>query len=119
MLHTTQLTLLFSLSSHVFIHSQQCEFGTDISACTPACAGQNIQQIDNLFVGDILGKKSDIADGSLRDWEFRKFNNLVGDYYIAPAFLDNMAVSCPQQFVAPIAEIKYRLALLVSSTSIV
>ena len=55
--------------------------------------GQNIQQIDSLFVGDILGKKSDIADGSLRDYEFRKFNNLVGDYYIAPSFLDNMAVS--------------------------
>ena len=57
-----------------------------------ACAGQNISQIDSLFVGDILGKKSDIADGSLRDWDFRKFNNLVGDYWIAPTFLDNMGV---------------------------
>ena len=43
-------------------------------------------------MGDILGKKSDIADGSLRDWDFRKFNNLVGDYYVAPKFLDSMAV---------------------------
>lgn len=83
----------------MFLFSQQYEYGADISACAPACAGQNIQQIDNLFVGDILGKKSDIADGSLRDWEFRKFNNLVGDYYIAPAFLDNMAVSCPEPHV--------------------
>ena len=57
-----------------------------------ACLGQNISQIDSLFVGDILGKKSDIADGSLRDWDFRKFNNLVGDYWIAPTFLDNMGV---------------------------
>ena len=56
-------------------------------------AGQNVQQIDSLFVGDILGKKSDIADGSLRDWQFRKFENLVGDYYVAPKFLDAMAVS--------------------------
>lgn len=56
------------------------------------CSGQNITQIDSLFVGDILGKKSDIADGSLRDWDFRKFNNLVGDYYVAPKFLDSMAV---------------------------
>lgn len=43
-------------------------------------------------MGDILGKKSDIADGSLRDWEFRKFEHLVGDYYVAPKFLDAMAV---------------------------
>ena len=56
-------------------------------------AGQNISQIDSLFVGDILGKKSDIADGSLRDYEFSKFDHIVGDYYIAPRFLDNMAVS--------------------------
>ena len=55
-------------------------------------AGQNVQQIDSLFVGDILGKKSDIADGSLRDWDFRKFEHLVGDYYVAPKFLDAMAV---------------------------
>lgn len=54
--------------------------------------GQNVQQIDSLFVGDILGKKSDIADGSLRDWDFRKFEHLVGDYYVAPKFLDAMAV---------------------------
>lgn len=56
-------------------------------------AGQNISQLDSLFVGDILGKKSDIADGSLRDYEFSKFDHIVGDYYIAPRFLDNMAVS--------------------------
>lgn len=43
-------------------------------------------------MGDILGKKSDIADGSLRDWDFRKFEHLVGDYYVAPKFLDAMAV---------------------------
>ena len=62
-----------------------------------ACAGQNISQIDSLFVGDILGKKSDIADGSLRDYEFRKFENIVGDYWIAEKFLDQMGVgnTCP------------------------
>ena len=60
-------------------------------------AGQNISMIDHLFVGDILGKKSDIADGSLRDYEFSKFDHIVGDYYIAPRFLDNIALSfcCP------------------------
>ena len=37
--------------------------------------------------------QSDIADGSLRDWEVRKFDFLVGDYYIAPSFLDAVVVS--------------------------
>ncbi len=46
--------------------------------------GQNSQNIDSLFTGDILGHRSDIADGSLRNWEFRTFNNIVGDYYVAP-----------------------------------
>ena len=68
-----------------------------VSSSTSA-AGQNVQQIDSLFVGDILGKKSDIADGSLRDWQFRKFENLVGDYYVAPKFLDAMSVSTAAQF---------------------
>lgn len=61
--------------------------------------GQNITQIDSLFVGDILGKKSDIADGSLRDWDFRKFNNLVGDYYVAPKFLDSMALHIAKNYM--------------------
>ncbi|KAL0037164.1 hypothetical protein WJX79_003556 [Trebouxia sp. C0005] len=61
--------------------------------------GQNISQIDSLFVGDILGKKSDIADGSLRDWDFRKFNNLVGDYWIAPTFLDNMGLHIVKNYM--------------------
>lgn len=48
------------------------------------------QYIDHLFAGSILGQKSDIADGSLRKQgdEFRTFNNLVGDYYVAPRFLE-------------------------------
>lgn len=35
------------------------------------CAGQNFHNIDSLFTGGYLGTKSDIADGSLRDTEFR------------------------------------------------
>lgn len=69
-----------------------CHFVGKAKSDILVCAGQNISQIDSLFVGDILGKKSDIADGSLRDWDFRKFNNLVGDYWIAPTFLDSMGV---------------------------
>lgn len=55
-------------------------------------AGQNLQNIDSLFTGNVLGHKSDIADGSLRGWEFRKFGNLVGDYCVSPRFLDAVTV---------------------------
>ena len=57
-------------------------------------AGQNSNNIDFLFTGKTLGHKSDIADGSLRGWEFRQFNNLVGDYCVSPRFLDAVAVGC-------------------------
>ena len=60
----------------------------------PLCAGQNSNNIDFLFTGKTLGHKSDIADGSLRGWEFRQFNNLVGDYCVSPRFLDAVAVGC-------------------------
>ena len=45
----------------------------------------------------MLGHKSDIADGSLRGWEFRKFGNLVGDYCVSPRFLDAVTVRPDQQ----------------------
>jgi hypothetical protein len=57
-------------------------------------AGQNVAMIDSLFTGNTLGHKTDIADGSLRGWEFRTFDNLQGDYYIAPRYLEKVAVSC-------------------------
>lgn len=47
-------------------------------------AGQNLSNLDSLFVGKFLGHKSDIADGSLRAYEMRSLNNIVGDYYVAP-----------------------------------
>ena len=56
-------------------------------------AGQNADNLDSLFAGKMLGHKSDIADGSLRAWEFRKFGNLVGDYCVSPRFLDAVTVS--------------------------
>lgn len=50
--------------------------------------GQSSQYIDSLFTGSVLGHQTDIADGSLRNFEFRTLNNIVGDYYIAQRFLD-------------------------------
>lgn len=58
-----------------------------------ACAaGQNNKMIDNLFTGNVLGHESDIADGRLRGYEFRSLNNIVGDYYVSPRFLEAVAV---------------------------
>eukprot|EP00951_Prasinocladus_malaysianus_P031211 scaffold297805_cov41-Prasinocladus_malaysianus.AAC.2 len=58
----------------------------------PFFAGQSIQHLDYLFVGNFLGKKSDIASGALRDYEARSFGNIQGDYYVAPKFLEAVAV---------------------------
>ncbi|EIE26946.1 hypothetical protein COCSUDRAFT_11792, partial [Coccomyxa subellipsoidea C-169] len=54
--------------------------------------GQSSKFIDHLFTGNVLGHESDIADGSLRGWEFRSFANIVGDYYVSPRFLDAVAM---------------------------
>lgn len=55
---------------------------------------QNSVHLDSLFTGNFLGHKSDIADGSLRGFEFRKFENIQGDYYISPRFLSAVTVRC-------------------------
>ncbi|MEW5311269.1 MAG: hypothetical protein WDW38_002999 [Sanguina aurantia] len=54
--------------------------------------GQTSEHIDYLFTGNTLGHKTDIADGSLRHYEMRTFNNLVGDYYVSPRFLERVAL---------------------------
>jgi hypothetical protein len=61
--------------------------------------GQNSRNIDSLFTGKTLGHESDIADGSLRDWDFRSLNNIVGDYYVAPKFLDAVAMHIAKNFL--------------------
>lgn len=50
------------------------------AGCPPShrcSAGQGIDHLDSLFVGNFLGRQSDIGSGELRDWAFRKFNHLV------------------------------------------
>jgi len=71
----------------------QHEHPSDTSA-PRRCAGQNVSHVDSLFTGGQMGLKSDIADGSLRGYEFRSLKHIVGDYYIAPRFLDAIAVRC-------------------------
>lgn len=61
--------------------------------------GQRAGMIDTLFTGNVLGHMTDIADGSLRGYEFRSFNNIVGDYYIAPRFLEKVALHIAKNFL--------------------
>ena len=61
--------------------------------------GQNSTNLDSLFTGNFLGHKSDIADGTLRNYEFRTFNNIVGDYYVAPKFLDAVTLHIAKNFL--------------------
>ncbi|EFN56322.1 hypothetical protein CHLNCDRAFT_144763 [Chlorella variabilis] len=61
--------------------------------------GQTAGMIDSIFTGNVLGHKSDIADGSLRTYEFRTYNNIVGDYYIAPRFLEKIALHIAKNFL--------------------
>ena len=60
---------------------------------------QNSENLDSLFTGDFLGHQSDIADGTLRGYEFRSYNNIVGDYYVAPKFLDAVVVHIVKNFL--------------------
>ena len=61
--------------------------------------GQNSANIDSLFTGKLLGHQSDIADGTLRGYEFRSYNNVVGDYYVAPRFLDAVTMHVCKNFL--------------------
>lgn len=68
------------------------ELGAASYVNTNVDTAQNIDHIDYLFTGDFLGKKSDIASGELRQYDFRTYNNIVGDYYVAPKFLEAVRV---------------------------
>ena len=72
-----------SLHSGMRHESEKCDGWT---------SGQNMEHLDSLFTGDFLGHKSDIADGTLRNYELRSFGNIVGDYYVAPRFMERVAV---------------------------
>jgi hypothetical protein len=61
--------------------------------------GQNSQNLDSLFTGSFLGHQSDLADGTLRNYEVRQLANIVGDYYVAPRFLEKVAVHVAKNFL--------------------
>ncbi|XP_019083325.1 PREDICTED: ribulose bisphosphate carboxylase/oxygenase activase, chloroplastic-like isoform X2 [Camelina sativa] len=53
--------------------------------------GARSDMIDDVFIGDFLGKDSDIVF-DYRQKATRSFEHLQGDYYIAPSFLDKVGI---------------------------
>ncbi|EEC78168.1 hypothetical protein OsI_17750 [Oryza sativa Indica Group] len=66
--------------------------------------------VDDLFVGNFLGKDSDIVF-DYRQKATRTFEYLQGDYYIAPLFLDKVACHIVKNYLAHILTIKIPLIL--------
>jgi hypothetical protein len=72
--------------------------------------GQTSEYIDHLFTGDLMGKRSDLADGTFRYEEFRTLNNIVGEFYISPRYLERVAMHIAKNFLA--TELQISLPLI-------
>ncbi|XP_058068040.1 ribulose bisphosphate carboxylase/oxygenase activase, chloroplastic isoform X3 [Magnolia sinica] len=66
--------------------------------------------IDDLFVGNFLGKDSDIVF-DYRQKVTRSFEYLQGDYYIAPLFMDKIVCHIVKNYVAHLLNTKVPLIL--------
>ncbi|XP_057719933.1 ribulose bisphosphate carboxylase/oxygenase activase, chloroplastic isoform X2 [Arachis stenosperma] len=72
--------------------------------------GQRAGVIDSLFVGDFLGKDSDIVF-DYRQKVTRSFEYLQGDYYIAPLFMDKVVCHIVKNYLAHLLNTKVPLIL--------
>ncbi|KAL4343252.1 hypothetical protein HN51_061553 [Arachis hypogaea] len=72
--------------------------------------GQRAGVIDSLFVGDFLGKDSDIVF-DYRQKVTRSFQYLQGDYYIAPLFMDKVVCHIVKNYLAHLLNTKVPLIL--------
>ncbi|XP_058780360.1 ribulose bisphosphate carboxylase/oxygenase activase, chloroplastic [Vicia villosa] len=72
--------------------------------------GQRAGIIDDLFVGDFLGKDSDIVF-DYRQKVTRSFEYLQGDYYIAPLFMDKVACHIVKNYISHLLNAKVPLIL--------
>lgn len=66
--------------------------------------------IDDLFVGNFLGRDSDIVF-DYRQKVTRSFEYLQGDYYIAPVFMDKVACHIVKNYIAHLLNTKVPLIL--------
>ncbi|GAX74854.1 hypothetical protein CEUSTIGMA_g2300.t1 [Chlamydomonas eustigma] len=67
--------------------------------------------LDFHITGNFLGHKSDIADGSLRKYEFRTFSNIIGDYYVAPRFLEKIALHFAKNYLSELGHISNKIKI--------
>ncbi|XP_020264705.1 ribulose bisphosphate carboxylase/oxygenase activase, chloroplastic isoform X1 [Asparagus officinalis] len=66
--------------------------------------------VDDLFVGNFLGKDSDIVF-DYRQKATRSFEYIQGDYYIAPVFLDKIACHMVKNYISHSLNVKVPLIL--------
>ncbi|GLJ14403.1 hypothetical protein SUGI_0232670 [Cryptomeria japonica] len=66
--------------------------------------------IDDLFVGNFLGKDADIVF-DYRQKVTRSFEHLQGDYYIAPAFMEKIVLHIVKNYMAHLMDISIPLIL--------
>lgn len=85
---------------------------SDVTVDANVNPGQNTTNLDSLFTGQFLGHKSDIADGSLRHMEMRSFNHHVGDYYVAPRFMEKIAMHIAKNYLAEAFDAQCRIPLI-------
>ncbi|CAM6100474.1 unnamed protein product [Calypogeia fissa] len=72
--------------------------------------GARAGMIDSIFTGEFLGKDADIVF-DYRQKVTRSFNNLQGDYYIAPAFLVNAVTHIAKNYLVSQLECQVPLLL--------
>ncbi|WJX75012.1 hypothetical protein P8452_58594 [Trifolium repens] len=72
--------------------------------------GQRAGIIDDVFVGNFLGKDSDIVF-DYRQKVTRSFEYLQGDYYIAPLFMDKIACHIVKNYISHLLNAKVPLIL--------
>ncbi|XP_045807056.1 ribulose bisphosphate carboxylase/oxygenase activase, chloroplastic-like isoform X2 [Trifolium pratense] len=72
--------------------------------------GQRAGIIDDVFVGNFLGKDSDIVF-DYRQKVTRSFEYLQGDYYIAPLFMDKIACHIVKNYITHLLNAKVPLIL--------
>lgn len=72
--------------------------------------GARAGMVDDLFVGNFLGKESDIVF-AYRQKVTRSFDHLQGDYYIAPAFMEKIVVHIVKNYIASSLDVRVPLIL--------
>ncbi|QDZ21868.1 AAA ATPase domain-containing protein [Chloropicon primus] len=66
--------------------------------------GQTSMYIDKKFTLGDGGLRADIADGSLRKFEFRKFENIKGDYWIPKEFQDKLTLHITKNYLEDLTD---------------